>query len=132
MHMDLSKAFDTIKHDFLFAKLQAHGFPTNALKLLYSYLKNRKQIVVIYTKTRSSEVIIAGVAQGSVNGLLLLNLFINDLILLLLLLLLLLLYKNKQLSNYATLCFLLKRTLSLYLLIRQLIMWLSSVNISMP
>ena len=91
MHMDLSKAFDTIKHDFLFAKLQAHGFPTNALKLLYSYLKNRKQIVVIYTKTRSSEVIIAGVAQGSVNGLLLLNLFINDLILLLLLLLLLLL-----------------------------------------
>ena len=129
MHMDLSKAFDTIKHDFLFAKLQAHGFPTNALKLLYSYLKNRKQIVVIYTKTRSSEVIIAGVAQGSVNGLLLLNLFINDLILLLLLLLL---YKNKQLSNYATLCFLLKRTLSLYLLIRQLIMWLSSVNISMP
>ena len=128
--MDLSKAFDTIKHDFLFAKLQAHGFPTNALKLLYSYLKNRKQIVVIYTKTRSSEVIIAGVAQGSVNGLLLLNLFINDLILLLLLLLLL--YKNKQLSNYATLCFLLKRTLSLYLLIRQLIMWLSSVNISMP
>ena len=130
MHMDLSKAFDTIKHDFLFAKLQAHGFPTNALKLLYSYLKNRKQIVVIYTKTRSSEVIIAGVAQGSVNGLLLLNLFINDLILLLLLLLLL--YKNKQLSNYATLCFLLKRTLSLYLLIRQLIMWLSSVNISMP
>ena len=128
MHMDLSKAFDTIKHDFLFAKLQAHGFPTNALKLLYSYLKNTKQIVVIYTKTRSSEVIIAGVAQGSVNGLLLLNLFINDLILLLLLLL----YKNKQLSNYATLCFLLKRTLSLYLLIRQLIMWLSSVNISMP
>ena len=128
MHMDLSKAFDTIKHDFLFAKLQAHDFPTNALKLLYSYLKNTKQIVVIYTKTRSSEVIIAGVAQGSVNGLLLLNLFINDLILLLLLLL----YKNKQLSNYATLCFLLKRTLSLYLLIRQLIMWLSSVNISMP
>ena len=81
MYMDLSKAFDTINHDLLLAKLRAYGFSTSALNLLYSYLKYRKQKVVINNKTNSSEVVIAGVRQGSIDGPLLFNLFINDLIL---------------------------------------------------
>ena len=36
MYMDLSKAFDTINHDLLLAKLRANGFSTSALNLLYS------------------------------------------------------------------------------------------------
>ena len=40
--MDLSKAFDCIPHDILIAKLSAHGFDRNSLKLIYSYLKGRR------------------------------------------------------------------------------------------
>ena len=41
MLMNLSKALDTINHDFLIAKLHAYGFSNDSLKLLYSYLNNR-------------------------------------------------------------------------------------------
>ena len=36
--MDLSKAFDTLNHNLLIAKLHACGFQHDALKLLHSYL----------------------------------------------------------------------------------------------
>ena len=39
--MDLSKAFDTLNHDLLIAKLHVHGFQHDALKLLRSYLSKR-------------------------------------------------------------------------------------------
>ena len=68
MYMDLSKAFDSIIHDLLLVKIKAYGLLTSALNLLYSYLKCRKQKVVINNKTSSSEVVIAGVPQGSIDG----------------------------------------------------------------
>ena len=41
--MDLSKAFDTLNHELLIAKLDAYGFSHDSLRLLYSYLSNRWQ-----------------------------------------------------------------------------------------
>ena len=38
--MNLSKAFDSVNHDLLLAKLKAYGFSENALKLMCSYLKD--------------------------------------------------------------------------------------------
>ena len=43
--LDLSKAFDTINYDLSLAKLKDSAFSLNALKLMHSYLNNRKQQV---------------------------------------------------------------------------------------
>ena len=39
--MDLSKAFDTLNHELMIAKLNAYGFSHDSLLLLHSYLSNR-------------------------------------------------------------------------------------------
>ena len=76
--IDLSKAYDCIPHDLLMAKLKAYGFENNALKLVYSYLTNRKQRVKVGSSNSSFQNISIGFPQGSVLGPLLFNIFIND------------------------------------------------------
>ena len=80
LFMDLSKAFDTINHDLLLAKLKAYGFSLNAVELIRGYLKNRKQRVQINNRFSSENIVITGVPQGSIDVPLLFNLFINDVI----------------------------------------------------
>ena len=65
---DLSKAFDCLSHELLFAKLHAYDFSISALRLIYSYLGNRKQRTKINSSYSSWEEILLGVPQGSILG----------------------------------------------------------------
>ena len=63
---DLSKAFDCLLHDLLIAKLHAHGFEIDSLRLIYSYLVGRKQRVKIDKEYSTWQEILFGVPQDSI------------------------------------------------------------------
>ena len=60
--MDLSKAFDCIPHDLVIAKLSEYGLNGNALKYIYTYLKNHKQCVRVKVCSDFKDII----SQGSI------------------------------------------------------------------
>ena len=59
--MDFLKAFDTINHDLLLTEPKAYGFSKDALTYMWSYLKNRKQIVLINNVASKTKTVVAGV-----------------------------------------------------------------------
>ena len=65
--MDLSKAFGTINHDLLLAKLHVYGFHKKSLLLIKNYLSNRWHRTRINMSFSSWEELLSGVPQGSVS-----------------------------------------------------------------
>ena len=76
---DLSKTFDCLSHELLLAKLHAYGFNVAALRLIHSYLTNRKQRAKVNLSYSPWEEILFGVPQGFILGPLLFNIFLCDL-----------------------------------------------------
>ena len=77
--LDLSKAFDTVDHDLLLAKLKHIGACDNVVSWFTSYLTNRFQLTAVGDVQSSLRPIQVGVPQGSILGPLLLLVCINDL-----------------------------------------------------
>ena len=77
--MDLSKAFDTINHDFLIAKLHAYGVDTNALKLMTNYINDRHERTKVNGPFSDWKELLTDVPQGSVLGPLLFHIYRNNL-----------------------------------------------------
>ena len=79
-YVDFKKAFDTVSHDVLLAKLEHFGVRGRALQWFHTYLTQRKMFVDFNGAYSSQKIINVGVPQGSVLGPFLFLLYINDIV----------------------------------------------------
>ena len=76
--IDLRKAFDTVSHSLIIDKLRFLGINDVMLSWYVSYLNNRRQLTKINNVLSSEQLLPVGVPQGSLLGVLLFQIIIDD------------------------------------------------------
>jgi hypothetical protein len=79
IYIDFKKAFDSVSHPKLRAKLQSYNISGDLLDWIAAFLDHRSQQVIISNCLSDTVLITSGVPQGSVLGPTLFLLYINDL-----------------------------------------------------
>ena len=77
--LDLAKAYDTIDHRILIAKLEKYGIRGLPSQLIESFLTNRQQYTTIKSTKSATNKVLCSIPQETTLGPLLFTIYINDL-----------------------------------------------------